>query len=129
MTFSLNPFSTVAILILTILKGYTWRCWISMVSSCCWLYHWCCAVNIFYKIVNHIAKNIKQILSVTLLCTVDSNSSSAFLLAMESVVSGLLEFKRIMDVYSFFIAKKNINFGFLLPMLTVCFIWCYNRNT
>ena len=37
-------------------------------------------------------------LSVTLLCTMDSKSPSTFLLAMESVPSGLLGIKLAMDV-------------------------------
>ena len=51
------------------------------------------------------------------MCTMDSKSPSKFLSSMESVTSGLLDIKFVMDVYFFFIVKEKLNIGFLLQML------------
>ena len=52
-------------------------------------------------------------LSVTLLCTMDSESPSIFLFAVEQVVvSGFLDIELTIDVCFFFIVKDKMNFGF-----------------
>ena len=52
-------------------------------------------------------------LSVTLLCTMDSESPSIFIFAVEQVVvSGFLDIELTIDVCFFFIVKDKMNFGF-----------------
>ena len=50
-------------------------------------------------------------LSVTLLCTMDSRSPSTFLLAIETVVSELLDIKLAMNVCFFIVAKEKGTLG------------------
>ena len=61
-------------------------------------------------------------LSVTLLCTVDSKSPSTFLLAMESLPSGLLGIKLAMDVIELSTTtypRKNNSYDFVRIYMSI----------